>query len=65
LSEQNGIDLPDSEIRLIVGHLKNLSGRDIKNLLKLAYVASLRKGQPVTAGLVSYVERFKQSGTKP
>ena len=64
LSAQNGIELPESEIRLVVARMSKLSGRDIKNLLKLAYVASLRKKEPVTAGLITFVERFKQSGDK-
>lgn len=62
LARQNGVDISDSEIELVVDSNPNLSGRDIKNLLKLAYVAALKRGGKVTAGLISYVSRFKQSG---
>jgi AAA+ superfamily predicted ATPase len=62
LASQNKIDLPESEIKVIVKSMQNLSGRDIKNLLKLAYVASLKKGSgKVSAETIKYVSRFKQS----
>lgn len=61
LADQNGIELSDTEIKLIVAKHKDMSGRDIKNLLKLAYVAGMKRGTGVTAGLVDYVSRFKQS----
>ena len=62
LASQNKIDLPESEIKVIVKSMRNLSGRDIKNLLKLAYVASLKKGSgKVSAETIKYVSRFKQS----
>ena len=61
LAAQNGISLSRGEIELIVSKNKKLSGRDIKNLLKLAYVAGMKNGTGVTAGVVDYVSRFKQS----
>lgn len=61
LAAQNGIVIEDSEIDLIVHSNKNMTGRDIKNVLKLAYVQAMKKDSKVTAGLVAYVSRFKQS----
>jgi ATP-dependent 26S proteasome regulatory subunit len=64
LAEQNSVELADGEVELITRKLPRLSGRDIKNLLKMAYVAALKKGGPVTAGLVEYVARFRQMDEK-
>lgn len=64
LSEQNRVELSDEDIRKIYESLPELSGRDIKNLLKLAMVASANKGDRVTPELVKFVSRFKQSGQK-
>ena len=61
LAAQNNIEIEGKEIGLIVQSNKGMTGRDIKNVLKLAYVLALKKKQPITAGLVAYVSRFKQS----
>jgi hypothetical protein len=60
LGAQNGIELPDSQIDKIVSRLPGLSGRDIKNLLKLALVASQTEGA-VTLELLVRVSRFRQT----
>ena len=62
MSEQNKVGLTDHEIAKIVNDQPNLSGRDIKNLLKLSMVAAANKKGRVTPELVKFVSRFKQSG---
>ena len=59
LAEQNGMKIDDGEVALIVESNKHLTGRDIKNVLKLAYVQAMKKKCEVTSGLVTYVSRFK------
>jgi len=39
------------------------SGRDIKNLLKLANVVSIKRKQPITADLVKFLASFRQTQT--
>jgi AAA+ superfamily predicted ATPase len=60
LADQNNIKLADAEIEIIVLRMQKLSGRDIKNLLKLAFVAEIRTGKPVTASTVERVAKFRQ-----
>lgn len=62
LSEQNGIDISDHEIDLIVAK-NSLSSRDIKNLLKMAFVSEAKKGGKVrlTYESVARVAKFKQT----
>lgn len=60
LGAQNGIDIPADHIDEIVHRLPNLSGRDIKNLLKLAIVASAPAGA-ITPDLLVRVSRFRQT----
>ena len=62
MSNQNKVGLTDREISMIVNEQSNLSGRDIKNLLKLSMVAAANKQGRVTPELVKFVSRFKQSG---
>jgi SpoVK/Ycf46/Vps4 family AAA+-type ATPase len=60
LADQNAIKLSDIEIGKIVKGTPNLSGRDIKNLLKLAFVAEIKSGKPITAETVARVSKFRQ-----
>ena len=62
MSAQNKVGLTTQEIYQIVQEQPNLSGRDIKNLMKLSMVAAANKQGRVTSGLVKFVSRFKQSG---
>ena len=62
MNEQNKVGLTDHEISRIVNEQPNLSGRDIKNLLKLSMVAAVNKKDRVTPEIVKFVSRFKQSG---
>lgn len=62
MTEQNKVGLTDKEIDQIVKTLPELSGRDIKNLLKLAMVLAMNTGERVTPKSIKFVSRFKQSG---
>jgi SpoVK/Ycf46/Vps4 family AAA+-type ATPase len=64
MSDQNKVGLTREEIVEIVERLPNLSGRDIKNLLKLAMVMSANTGDRVTLKTIEFVSKFKQSGQK-
>lgn len=57
LATHNGAELSDKEIATIVKTCGDHSGRDIKNLLKLAMM--LKPGEPVTVETIQYVKRFK------
>lgn len=67
LAETAGIFIKDGEIALIVKEFPKLSGRDVKNLLKLASMVAINKGdlvgdskQPhVNSELVKFVKQFK------
>lgn len=54
-------DIPLSEkvINKIVEKYPGLSGRDVKNLLKLAAMVSASRDEPISLNTVDYVKRFK------
>jgi hypothetical protein len=56
----NGIMLSDDDITKLVKDLPETSGRDIKNLLKLAKLVSLKGTGKVTAELIKRLNKFKQ-----
>lgn len=58
LADNAEIDIADKEIAKIVKE-HALSGRDVKNLLKLAALFSKASGKPVTAETIAYVKNFK------
>jgi len=64
MSEHNKVGLTKGEIEVIVRKLPNLSGRDIKNLLKLSMVMSANSGTRVIPETVFFVSKFKQSGRR-
>ena len=60
LSKQNEIEISDKDIDYLVKELPATSGRDIKNLLKMAYVIALKKGEKrVTAESIKFVSQFQ------
>lgn len=60
LSKQNEIEISDKDIDYLVKKLPATSGRDIKNLLKMAYVIALKKGEKrVTAETIEFVSQFQ------
>jgi hypothetical protein len=60
LSEQNGVKLGVATLERILDNHDDLSGRDIKNMLKLASRVANAKGVEVTAELIKKVAKFKQ-----
>ena len=61
LAAQNGIKLDVADIKPIVEEFDHLSGRDIKNLLKLAYVVSLKRNKPINYKLIESIAKFRQT----
>lgn len=65
LSEGSGIDLSDDHIAEIVKTHPTLSGRDIKNLLKLGSMVAKHKGQKLTPDMITFVKKFKPTASVP
>jgi hypothetical protein len=62
VAKMNQIEFPDKEIRLVVKEFPNLSGRDVKNLMKLALLVTEANGEgKVTANTIRTVKRFKST----
>lgn len=60
LADNAGIEMSDAEVRKVSEKFPNLSGRDVKNLLKLgSMVATAGGGQSVTCKTIEAVKRFK------
>jgi len=59
LADSAGIALPDSVIKTITTKYNNLTGRDIKNLLKLAQMVTKVKKEPITVKTIDFVKQFK------
>lgn len=57
LADASGASLADKEIARIVKAHPNLSGRDVKNLLKLAML--MRGAEPIDLAAVTYAQQFK------
>lgn len=59
LADTNQVLLGDDEIdKIVIGHPR-MSGRDVKNLLKLAMLVARDRGCPVSAGIVDEVKDFR------
>lgn len=63
LARGAGIPLPSKTIAEIVVAHPHLSGRDIKNLLKLANLVARAKGEPITKDTIDAVKKFKPTKT--
>lgn len=63
LAGGSNIGLSIHTIRQIVKAHPKLSGRDVKNLLKLAQLVSNVEGKPITAETVTYVSQFKPTNS--
>lgn len=59
LADTAGVAIRDSEIATIVNRNPGLSGRDVKNLLKLGSMVAAVNGKELTAKIVEYVRQFK------
>lgn len=58
LSKQFNMYLPNSVIEKLVSRFSNISGRNVKNLLKLSRLLSLREKKPITIDTIEYVSQF-------
>jgi len=66
LADTAGIPLDESVIKAAVARFPRLSGRDVKNLLKLAWMVSESKQQAIDLAMIDFVKRFKPTGdTEP
>lgn len=59
LSKTAGIPLPAGVIAEVVEAFPTLTGRDVKNLLKLSRMVSDSRGTPITLETIAFVKRFK------
>lgn len=59
LCDVMNVSLSDEQINMIVTSNPNTSGRDVKNLLKLATLIAAAHGAPITPEVINYVRRFK------
>jgi len=59
LADTAEIDIPDKVISEVADKMPDLTGRDVKNLLKLASMVSEAKEKPITVKMIEYVKRFK------
>lgn len=64
LSTVSKIVLDDSEIEKFVEVNSTFSGRDIKNILKLANLNSIATGQPITSEMIQYISQFNPTTVK-
>jgi len=62
LSTTAGIAISDAVIDQAVGEFHDLTGRDIKNLLKLSRMVGAARNQPITIETIRWVKRFKPTG---
>jgi len=64
LSEMSNVVIKDEEINNFIEKNENVSGRDIKNLLKLALLISQSRNQEVDCELLEYVLQFKPTSNQ-
>lgn len=58
LAKQYKADITEEVIKQLVEHFPNISGRDVKTMLKLANMLSKRSKKPIDLELVKYVSGF-------
>jgi AAA+ superfamily predicted ATPase len=62
VAKMNSVEFPAKEIKAVVAEFPSLSGRDVKNLMKLALLVTEAKGEAhVTAKTIRIVKRFKST----
>lgn len=59
LANTSGMEISDDAIDTVANQFRELSGRDVKNLLKLAGMVASAKGVPINAEMIATVKRFK------
>src|SRR6266704_596866 len=62
LAESSGILLSHTTVKEIVADNPGLSGRDVKNLLKLAALVMKNTGKSITKQTIEFVKKFKPTG---
>lgn len=65
LSETAGAKLSPKDIAKLLDAFPHLSGRDVKNLLKLGMMVSAAKGKAVDVKTIEFVKRFKPTIDAP
>lgn len=63
LAKLNSLHMPDDEIEKVAKAHPKLTGRDVKNLIKLASFVEKAEGRPLTAEAIEYVLQFKPTDT--
>ena len=63
LADLNGIDLGEETISAFVAGHPCVSGRDVKNLLKLASFVSKRDGRPVDLETLEFALEYKPTAS--
>lgn len=63
LTDLNKLDFSDKEIEKVTTKHPNLTGRDVKNLLKLASFVCQANKKPLDAAMIDYVLEFKPTQT--
>lgn len=64
LSETSGVEIDEKEYSKFAENHDNISGRDVKNLLKLAMLISASKKEKIDCKLLEYVFKFKPTDEK-
>ena len=59
LADTSGLALTDEVIDAIVTKYPRLSGRDVKNILKLAAMVAAAREVPITMEVIEFAKRFK------
>ncbi len=65
LSAQYEVKFTAKQVRELVEHFPTISGRNVKNLLKLSRMLAAKRKQPVDLALVQHVSRFIDLAKKP
>lgn len=65
LSTVSGVAISDEVIEETLTKYDNLSGRDIKNVIKLAGLMSISQQRPVDMQIIDFVKRFKPTYDAP
>ncbi len=63
LADLNRVDLPDPVIDKFVARHPRISGRDVKNLLKLASFVAARDGRPVDLSTLEFALEYKPTSS--
>jgi hypothetical protein len=65
LADTAGVQVEDVVIEQVATRYPDLTGRDVKNLLKLARLVSDSRKEPITVSTIDFVKRFKPTVDEP